>query len=102
MLVQNTGNHSYEANGLIVNIGTNKVDPQAFEKFLKHPIIAKLDKQGVFVYEKSADKQLTVAEMEALIADTYDLETLEAIKSDDTRKGVQTAVDKQIDALKGE
>lgn len=102
MLVQNTGNHSYEANGLIVNIGTNKVDPQAFEKFLKHPLIAKLDKQGVFVYEKSADKQLTVAEMEALIADTYDLETLEAIKSDDTRKGVQTAVDKQIDALKGE
>lgn len=102
MLVQNTGNHSYEANGLIVNIGTNKVDPQAFEKFLKHPLISELDKQGVFVYEKSADKQLTVAEMEALIADTYDLETLEAIKSDDTRKGVQTAVDKQIDALKGE
>lgn len=102
MLVQNTGNHSYEANGLIVNIGTNKVDPQAFEKFLKHPLIAKLDKQGVFVYEKSADKQLTVSEMEALIADTYDLETLEAIKSEDGRKGVQTAVDKQIEALKGE
>lgn len=102
MLVQNTGNHSYEANGLIVNIGTNKVDPQAFEKFLKHPLIAKLDKQGVFVYEKSADKQLTVSEMEVLIADTYDLETLEAIKSEDSRKGVQTAIDKQIDALKGE
>lgn len=102
MFVQNKSNHSIEAEDIVLNIGTNEVDPQAFEKFLKHPLIAKLDKQGVFVYEKSADKQLTVAEMEALIADTYDLETLEAIKSDDTRKGVQTAVDKQIEALKGE
>lgn len=102
MFVQNKSNHSIEAEGIVLNIGTNEVDPQAFEKFLKHPLIAKLDKQGVFVYEKSTDKQLTVAEMEALIADTYDLETLEAIKSEDGRKGVQTAVDKQIDALKGE
>lgn len=102
MFVQNKSNHSIEAEGIVLNIGTNEVYPQAFEKFLKHPLISELDKQGVFVYEKSADKQLTVAEMEALIADTYDLETLEAIKSEDGRKGVQTAVDKQIDALKGE
>lgn len=102
MYVQNKGNHSYEANGFILNIGTNNVEPNTFERFLSHPLIAKLDKQGVFVYEKTADKQLSVNEMETLIADTYDLETLESIKNDDKRKGVQTAVAKQIEALQGE
>lgn len=102
MLVQNKSNHSIEAEGVVLNIGTNEVDPKDFEKFLKHPLIAQLDKKGVFVYEKSAEKQLTVAEMEALIADTYDLDTLESMKEDEKRKGVLSAIDKQIESLKGE
>lgn len=102
MLVQNKSNHSIEAEGVVLNIGTNEVDPKDFEKFLKHPLIAQLDKKGVFVYEKSAEKQLTVAEMEALIADTYDLDTLESMKEDENRKGVLSAIDKQIESLKGE
>lgn len=99
MLVQNKGNNPFEANGLTLHIGTNDVDKTKFETFLKHPLMAKLAEKGVFVYEFEGKKQPTVAEMEALIADTFELELLETIKADDDRKGVQTAVNKRIAEL---
>ena len=45
MLVQNKGNHSYEANGLVLVPGVNEVEEKAFEQFLSHPLMAHLDKK---------------------------------------------------------
>ncbi len=99
MLVQNKGNHSYEANGVVLNIGTNNVEENVFESFLAHPLMAKLDEQGVFVYSKNRPSAKEAIE---LIEDTYDIETLEAMKEDEGRKTVLDAIEKRIVELKGE
>lgn len=95
MLVQNTGNHSYEANGVVVNIGTNVIEENDFQAFLEHPLMAKLDKQGLFVYGKTSAKDAI-----ALVEDTFDIDTLEAMKSDESRTTVLDAIDKRIEELK--
>lgn len=97
MLVQNKGNNSYQANGLTLIPGTNKVDEKEFEKFISHPLMAHLDQQGEFVYEKGKPN---VKDTIALIEDTFDVETLEAMRTDDDRKTVREAIDKRIDELK--
>lgn len=99
MLVQNKCNNPFEANGLTLHIGTNEVDETKFKAFIEHPLMAKLADEGFFVYKFEGKKQPNVAEMEALIADTFELELLETIKADDSRQGVQKAVDKRIAEL---
>lgn len=99
MLVRNKGNQSYEANDVILNIGTNNVEENAFEAFLAHPLMAKLDEQGVFVYSKNRPSAKDAIE---LIDDTFDIETLEAMKEDEGRKKVLEAIEKRIVELKGE
>lgn len=99
MLVNNQGNYSYEANGVVLIPGTNKVDEEAFDKFISHPLMAELDEQNEFIYEKgkpSAKDAIT------LVKDTYDLETLEAMKEEETRATVLKAIDEQIAELQGE
>ncbi len=98
MLVQNKGNHSYQANGLTLIPGTNKVDEHDFEKFITHPLMAHLDQKGEFVYDKEKTKP-NAKELIALIEDTFDVDTLEELKADEDRKTVLDAIDKRIAEL---
>lgn len=97
LLVNNKGNHSYEANGVVLNIGTNNVKENDLQTFLEHPLMAKLEKQGVFVYEKGKSSAKDVI---ALVEDAFDIDTLEAMKANEDRKTVLDAIDKRIEELK--
>ncbi|MGE7121808.1 hypothetical protein ACQKIC_16450 [Peribacillus sp. NPDC046944] len=99
MLVNNKGNFSYEAAGVVLIPGTNKVEEKDFEKFLTHPLMAKLDRNGEFVYEKGKS---SAKEIISLIEDTFDIETLVSIKESEDRKTVLDAIDKRIGELKAE
>ncbi|MEY9979694.1 hypothetical protein [Lysinibacillus sp. RC79] len=99
MLVQNKGNHSYTANDLTLNPGTNKVDEKEFESFLSHPLIAHLDKQGEFVYDSEKSKP-SAKELIAMIEDAFDIDMLDGLKADEDRKTVLDAIDKRIEELK--
>ena len=100
MLVQNKGNHSYEANGLTLAPGVNEVEQDAFEKFIEHPLMAHLDEKGEFTYKKE-EKQLNAKELIALIDDTFDLEVLEEMKDGEERKTVLEAIESRIEELSG-
>jgi len=99
MLVNNKGNFSYEAAGVVLIPGTNKVDEKEFEKFLAHPLMAELDQRGEFVYEKG---KTSAKDVIALVEDAYDVDMLEAMKDDEDRKTVLEAIDKRIAELKAE
>jgi len=99
MLVNNKGNFSYEAAGVVLIPGTNKVDEKEFEKFLAHPLMAELDQRGEFVYEKG---KTSAKDVIALVEDAYDVDMLEAMKAEDDRKTVIEAIDKRIAELKAE
>ena len=101
MLVRNKGNHSYEANGVVLAPGVNDVKEDAFEKFLKHPLMAHLDKKGEFEYQKEEKKPLTADELMDLIEDTFDLDLLEKMKDGEKRTTVLKAIDLRIKELKG-
>lgn len=101
MLVQNKGNYSYEANGLVLVPGVNNVEKDAFEKFLKHPLMAYLNGKGEFEY-KLEEKKLTVDELLDLINDTFSTEVLEQMKVGEKRKTVLEAIEKRLKELKGE
>lgn len=101
MLVQNKGNYSYEANGLVLTPGVNNVAQDAFEKFLKHPLMAGLDKKGEFEYQKE-DKKLTADDLIKLVGDTFDPAVLEKMKDGEKRVTVLEAIDKRLEELKGE
>ncbi|MGY3186453.1 hypothetical protein [Lysinibacillus sp. TE18511] len=98
MLVQNKGNHSYQANGLTLVPGTNKVDEKNFEKFLSHPLMAHLDKQGEFVYDNEKSKP-SAKDLIAMIKDSFDVDMLEALKAEEERKTVLDAIDERIEEL---
>ena len=99
MLVNNKGDFSYEAAGVVLIPGTNKVDEKEFEKFLAHPLMAELDQRGEFVYEKG---KTSAKDVIALVEDAYDVDMLEAMKAEDDRKTVIEAIDKRIAELKAE
>lgn len=101
MLVRNKGNYSYEANGLFLAPGVNEVEQDAFEKFLKHPLMAGLDKKGEFEYQKG-DKKQTADDLIELIDDTFDPDVLGKMKDGEKRKTVLEAIDKRLEELKGE
>lgn len=98
MLVQNKGNHSYQANGLTLIPGTNKVDEQDFEKFIAHPLMARLEEIGELVYEKEKSKP-SAKETIAMIEDAFDVDMLNSLKNDEDRKTVLEAIDKRIEEL---
>lgn len=98
MLVQNKGNHSYQANGLTLVPGTNNVGEQEFEQFLAHPLMAHLNKEGEFAYEKDKSKP-SAKETIAMIEDAFDIDMLEGLKADEDRKTVLEAIDKRIAEL---
>ncbi|TQR21802.1 hypothetical protein [Psychrobacillus vulpis] len=98
MLVQNKGNHSYQANGLTLVPGTNNVGDQEFEQFLAHPLMAHLEETGEFVYEKEKTKT-NAKEAIAMIEDAFDIDMLNALKVDEDRKTVLDAIDKRIEEL---
>lgn len=98
MLVQNKGNHSYTANGLTLNPGTNKVDDKEFERFLTHPLMKYLDDKGEFFYEGEKAKQ-TAKDVIAMVEDAFDIDMLKALKSEENRKSVVDAIDKRIEEL---
>lgn len=98
MLVQNKGNHSYQANDLILVPGTNKVEEQEFEQFLAHPLMAHLDEAGEFVYEKDKSKP-SAKDAIAMIEDAFDIDMLKALREDEDRKTVRDAIDKRIEEL---
>ena len=98
MLVQNKGNHSYQANGLTLAPGTNNVKEQEFEHFLAHPLMSHLDEEGEFVYEKEKSKP-SAKEIITMIEDAFDVDMLKALKKDEERKTVQEAIDKRIEEL---
>lgn len=98
MYVQNKGNHLYQANGLTLAPGTNKVDEKEFEQFLAHPLMAHLDEQGEFVYEKEKAKP-SARDMIAMIEDAYDIDMLEGLKANEDRKTVLDAIDKRLEEL---
>lgn len=97
MLVNNKGNFSYEAAGIVLIPGTNKVDEKDFERFLAHPLMAKLDQRGEFIYEKGKPSARDVI---ALVEDTFDIDMLEAMKEEEDRKTVIEAINKRIEELK--
>lgn len=98
MYVQNKGNHLYQANGLTLAPGTNKVDEKEFEQFLAHPLMAHLDEKGEFVYEKEKAKP-SARDMIAMIEDAYDIDMLEGLKANEDRKTVVDAIDKRLEEL---
>lgn len=98
MLVQNKGNYSYQANGVTLIPGTNRVDEKDFEKFISHPLMAHLDQQGEFVYDKEKSKP-SAKETIAMIEDAFDIDMLNALKADEDRKTVLEAIDKRIEEL---
>ena len=98
MLVQNKGNHSYQANGLTLIPGTNNVNEQDFEQFIAHPLMAHLDQKGEFVYDKDKTKP-NAKELITLIDDTFDVEVLEGMRANEDRKTVIDAIDKRIAEL---
>ncbi|MEG0470775.1 MAG: hypothetical protein RR588_00415 [Solibacillus sp.] len=100
MLVQNKGNHSYEANGVVLAPGVNEVDSTAFSKFLEHPLMDYLDEKGEFEYSDD-DKKTSAKAMIALINDTFDLEVLEKMKDGEERKTVLEAIEKRLEELQG-
>lgn len=100
MLVQNKGNHSYEANGLVLTPGVNNVKQDALEKFLEHPLMVGLAKKGEFEYQKEG-KKLTVDDLIELVGDTFDPEVLEKMKDGEKRKTVLEAIEKRLEELKG-
>lgn len=100
MLVQNKGNYSYEANGLILAPGVNDVQEDVFEKFLKHPLMTHLDKKGEFDYHKE-EKKHTAEELIELVGDTFDLEVLEKMKQGEKRTTVLAAIEKRLEELQG-
>ncbi|RID87060.1 hypothetical protein D1953_07010 [Peribacillus asahii] len=99
MLVNNKGNFSYEAAGVVLIPGTNKVGEKEFEKFLAHPLMAELDQRGEFVYEKG---KTSAKDVIALVEDAYDVDMLEVMKAEEDRKTVLEAIDKRIAELKAE
>lgn len=99
MLVRNKGNHSYEANGLVLAPGVNDVEKEAFERFLKHSLMAHLDKKGEFEY-KTEEKKLNADELIELINDTFSPEVLEQMKVGEKRKTVLEAIEKRLEELK--
>lgn len=99
MLVQNKGNHAYTANGLTLNLGTNKVDEKDFDQFLTHPLMKHLYDKGEFVYEGEKSKP-TAKDAIAMIEDAFDIDMLEALKAEEERKTVLDAIDKRILDLK--
>lgn len=98
MLIQNKGNHSYQANGLTLAPGTNKVTEKDFEHFLSHPLMSHLDEQGEFVYTKEK-KEPTAKELIAMIDDSYDVDMLNELKNGEDRKTVLDAIIKRIEEL---
>lgn len=98
MLVQNKGNHSYQANGLTLAPGTNKVNEKDFEQFLSHPLMAHLDEQGEFVYTMEK-KEPSAKELIAMIDDSFDVDMLESLKANEDRKTVLDAINKRIEEL---
>lgn len=98
MLVQNKGNHSYQANGLTLAPGTNKVNEKDFEQFLSHPLMAHLDKQGEFVYDGEKSKP-SAKDLIAMIDDSFDVDMLNELKNGEDRKTVLDAIDKRIEEL---
>lgn len=98
MLVQNKGNHSYQANGLTLAPGTNKVDEKEFDRFLSHPLMKHLNEKGEFVYESEKTKP-SAKELIAMIEDAFDVDMLEGLKADEERKTVIDAIDKRIEEL---
>lgn len=99
MLVQNKSNFSYEAEGVILIPGTNTVDDKDFDKFISHPLMAKLADRGEFVYEKKLTS-ISAEHLIALVNDTFDTKTLETMKDGEKRKTVLEAIDKRIEELK--
>lgn len=99
MLVQNKGNHSYQANGLTLAPGTNKVDEKEFDRFLSHPLMKYLNEKGEFVCESEKTKP-SAKEKIAMIEDAFDIDMLEALKAEEDRKTVLDAIEKRIEELK--
>lgn len=100
MLVNNKGNYSYEAEGVVLIPGTNMVEEEDFDKFISHPLMAKLDEQGEFVYERGGKS--SAKDMIALAKDTFDLEVLETMREEESRATVLKAIDEQIAELQGD
>jgi len=98
MLVQNKGNHSYTANGLTLNPGTNKVDEKDFDHFLTHPLMKYLNEKGEFAYEGEKAKP-SAKDAIAMIEDAFDVDMLEGLKAEENRKSVLDAIDKRIEEL---
>lgn len=98
MLVQNKGNHSYQANGLTLAPGTNKVNEKEFEQFLAHPLMAHLDETGEFVYNKEKSKP-SAKDLIAMIDDSFDVDMLNELKNGEDRITVLDAIDKRIEEL---
>jgi len=98
ILVNNKGNFSYEAEGVVLIPGTNKVDEEAFERFVAHPLMTALDEQGEFICEKIGKSN--AKDLIAMIKDTFDLETLEGMKENESRSSVLKAIGEQISKLK--
>lgn len=98
MLVQNKGNHSYTANGLTLNPGTNKVDEKEFEHFLTHPLMKNLSDKGEFVFDSDKSRP-SAKDAIAMIEDAFDIDMLKELKADEERKTVVDAINKRIEEL---
>lgn len=98
MLVQNKGNHLYQANGITLAPGTNKVNEKEFAQFLSHPLMAHLDKQGEFVYDNEKTKP-SAKDLIVMIDDSFDVDMLETLKAEEDRKTVLDAINNRIAEL---
>lgn len=87
--------------------GLNEVTAEQLAEALKYPTIkARIDAGTLVVVDETAapagTKAGTVAEAVKLIEETEDPALLEQWAAQDERKGVQEAITKRLDALKGE
>ncbi|HCU25444.1 MAG TPA: hypothetical protein DF383_10545 [Deltaproteobacteria bacterium] len=128
MLVKYTGTNLYRCRELRLIPGNNDVSENVWNEVKDHPLVKMRVEKAIIIpmpqnrvakVENAAqenDSQQTASatesdglvslkdypakEAEGLVAETFDIPTLERWKSEETRKGVIKAIDAQLDSLK--
>jgi len=82
--------------------GINFVDKADISKLLKNKIFkARVDEGEFEILEEDADiLKKPIPEVKQIIAEIFDIEILNSLKKEDSRKAIIEAVDKQLELIK--
>lgn len=106
MRIYNHTNQIKHLNGVTLNIGPNEIDEDQWSKALEHPITKHLVEMGEVEAEEGDLGDISeitpISKAVSIIEMTFDQEKLAEWKDQDDRKGVQKAIDDQLEKLKEE